>query len=133
MLSEKRCRLDVDTTLEVNDRLVARLKTIEAYDDHITAPLHGFGTKERYYSECSSGPLLGRITTRTTILASIDDPFLDATQYQRLPSLPSNLQLRVTPYGGHVGFIQSISATGQLKSWAEQEVVNFFELCGERE
>lgn len=125
MLSEKRCRMDIDSTLWINDRLVAGLNTIEAYDDHVTAPLHGFGTKERYYAECSSGPLLGMITTRTTILASIDDPFLDSTQYQRLPNLPSNLRLRVTGYGGHVGFIQSISATGKLQSWAEKEVLNF--------
>ena len=126
MLKEKRCRFNMDDALQLNDGLVGGLRTIEAYDDRITAPLHGFGTKERYYKECSSGPLLGSITTPTTILSSIDDPFLDASQYERLPLLPESINLRVTQFGGHVGFIESVSSDRGLISWAEGQVLSYF-------
>ena len=127
MLSAKRCRMDLDGELALTDGVVRSLRSIEAYDDAVTAPLHGFGTKERYYAECSSGPTLGSITTDTLILSSIDDPFLDPTQYERLPMLPDNVTLRLTKHGGHVGFIQSVDATGSLNSWAEKIALEFFD------
>ena len=126
MLAEKRLRTDVDTLLRLDAASVAKLRTIEAYDDAITAPLHGFGTKERYYRECSSGPRLAEIETPTTIISSVDDPFLDRTQYQRLPSLPKRVELRVTRYGGHVGFIQRIRRGRGLESWLDAQVLTYF-------
>ena len=126
MLAEKRLRTDLDALLRIDDSSVAKLRTIEAYDDAITAPLHGFGTKERYYRECSSGPRLAEISAPTTILSSIDDPFLDPTQYDRLPSLPKNVELRLTRYGGHVGFIQSLRPGKGLVSWLDGQILTYF-------
>ena len=126
MLAEKRLRTDLDALLRIDDSSVAKLRTIEAYDDAITAPLHGFGTKERYYRECSSGPRLAEISAPTTILSSIDDPFLDPTQYDRLPSLPKNVELRLTRYGGHVGFIQSFRPGKGLVSWLDGQILTYF-------
>ena len=126
MLAEKRLRTDLDALLRIDDSSVAKLRTIEAYDDAITAPLHGFGTKERYYRECSSGPRLAEISAPTTILSSIDDPFLDPTQYDRLPSLPKNVELRLTRYGGHVGFIQRIRPGKGLVSWLDAQILTYF-------
>lgn len=126
MLREKRVRTDIDELLSLDDSLIASLNTIELYDDRITAPLHGFGTKERYYSECSSGAVLGQIKTKTMVLSSIDDPFLDPKQYDTLPSISPTVSLRITRFGGHVGFIQSVKPRGTLVSWAEDEVVKFF-------
>ena len=126
MLREKRLRIDIDGALNIDTDSIARLRTIEAYDDAITAPLHGFGTKERYYSECSSGPRLSEVTTPATIISSIDDPFLDASQYQRLPALPDVVELRLTRYGGHVGFIQGVNPSEGLISWLETQVLGYF-------
>ena len=125
MLAEKRLRTDVDALLHIDAASIAKLRTIEAYDDAITAPLHGFGTKERYYRECSSGPRLAEIETPTTIISSIDDPFLDSSQYERLPSLPENVELRVTRFGGHVGFIQRLKPGIGLESWLDAQVMAY--------
>lgn len=99
-----------------------KVKTLRDFDDHYTAPIHGFDDAEHYYSECSSKFFLSGIQTKTLILNASNDPFLsqeslDANLTKDLP----NVQLEITKHGGHVGFIDHQSKY----YWSEQRALDF--------
>lgn len=57
---------------------VERLKkarTFKEFDDHATAPLHGFKDAHDYYTSVACGKFLDGIRRPTLLLSSADDPF----------------------------------------------------------
>jgi len=54
-----------------------KIKTLREFDERVTAPLHGFGNADHYYSESSCRQYLNKICVPTLIMNSLDDPFLD--------------------------------------------------------
>lgn len=104
---------------------VLRAKTLRAFDELATAPLHGFAGAEDYYARSSSAGFLERIRAPTLLLHSLDDPFLPAhavprDTVERNPALTGVFTKR----GGHVGFIGG----GQPlwpRPWAELEAARF--------
>lgn len=104
---------------------VANVKTIWEFDEKVTAPMHGFATVEDYYSHSSSRRYLARIRVPTLIIQALDDPFLGDDLIPELEELPENVELEVTPAGGHVGFV-----TGRFpwrtRYWLEERVPDFF-------
>lgn len=74
------------------------------FDELYTAPASGFPSADDYYNCASAAPVVPRIRVHTTILASEDDPVVCAAPLTRL-SLPPNVRLCLTRYGGHLGFI----------------------------
>ncbi len=102
---------------------IAAARGIEAYDDAVTAPLHGWSSAAAYYAACSSAPVLGRIARPTLLLSAIDDPLVPPA------SLPAeafeNPQLTVvrTARGGHVGFVEG--SITRPRYWAEERVIDF--------
>lgn len=104
-------------------RAVREADGIEAYDDAVTAKLHGFGTAAAYYQACSSGPALTRIRKPTLILSAADDPLVP------LESLPVEarenpaLSIVIAPAGGHVGFVSG--SVVRPRFWAEDQVLGF--------
>ena len=91
-------RIDVPRVLEA--------RTLRDFDEHATAPLHGFRDAEDYYTRCSSAPILNDIRTPTLILHALDDPFIPAGAVP-LDAMRKNPDLVVTvaDRGGHLGFI----------------------------
>ena len=52
--------------------------------------------------------MMAALRSPTTMLPTVDDPIVpiaDFRPFAELKSATSQLQLRVQPYGGHVGFI----------------------------
>ena len=86
------------------DRL-HELESFRAFDDAVTAPLHGFRDVDDYYSRSSSRQFLARIRIPTLILQARDDPFLPATALPREDELSTSVTLELAEHGGHVGFI----------------------------
>jgi len=80
-------------------------KTFAEFDDAITAPLHGFSGKDEYYDRCSSGGFLGDICIPTLIINSLDDPFMTPAAVPADHQLSESVQLELSEYGGHVGFV----------------------------
>ena len=78
--------------------------SLRAFDAVYTAPQGGFPSREAYYAQCSSGPLLGRIQVPTVILSALDDPFAPAADIQRCALAPA-VHLHVEPRGGHMGYL----------------------------
>ena len=88
--------LDVDVT---------SLRTFRAFDDKVTAPLHGFAGVDNYYARCSSAGHLDGIRVPTLLLQARDDPFMSADALPDPDTLPPDVYLELSEKGGHVGFI----------------------------
>lgn len=101
--------------------------TIRAFDDRVTAPLHGFRDAAHYYAVSSSGPLLPRIRVPTLLVHARDDPFLppEAIPLEAVEANP-HLLPAFTERGGHVGFIEG--PPWRPGFWAERTVADFMAL-----
>ncbi len=82
------------------------LKTFRAFDEAITAPLHGFGGADDYYRRASCLPYLKNIRTPTLILHARDDPFLPPAAIPKEGELSPWVTLELARSGGHVGFVE---------------------------
>ena len=99
--------------------------TIRAFDDAVTAPLHGFVDANDYYRKCSSKDFVSRISTPTLLIHSLNDPFLPSSAIPRA-AIQENpaLTLEVTDRGGHVGFVEG-AVPWNATFWAERETASF--------
>ncbi len=100
-------------------------RTIRAFDDAVTAPLHGFRDAAHYYAESSAGPRLVAIQRPTLLLSASDDPMLEEPVIPPEAASNPRLSIVLTPRGGHVGFV-----SGRLHAphfWGEAQVLAFFD------
>lgn len=84
---------------------IRKLRTFRAFDNALTAPLHGFRDAEDYYTRCSSRRYLGQISVPTLILQASDDPLMTSRSIPAAAELSSAVTLELSPRGGHVGFV----------------------------
>lgn len=101
-----------------------KIRTLEAFDDRFTAPLHGFANAADYYERCSSIHFVENIRTKTLIVNTRNDPFLSAECFP-VPLLKDHphVSLEIPLRGGHVGFTQ-FNKNGLY--WSEQRALDFF-------
>ena len=99
-LAEKRRRVEVPLGRELR-----QLRRMRDFDDHVTAPLHGFRDAEHYYAASSSRPWLGRIRVPTLLLQARDDPFMTPDVIPEPHELAPCVTLEAHAHGGHVGFV----------------------------
>ncbi|HSW07072.1 YheT family hydrolase [Aquabacterium sp.] len=85
------------------ERLLAA-RTIYAFDDVFTAPLHGFRGTDDYWSRASAKPHLARIRVPTLVLNALNDPFVPASSLPAPAAVGQNVRLWQPAHGGHVGF-----------------------------
>src|SRR5262245_5564576 len=99
--------------------LVRAARTFRAFDDVVTAPLHGFRDVDDYWSTASSGPWLERIRVPTLLLNARNDPFLPAPALLAAARKAAPCVLLEFPRGGgHVGFGHP---------WLAQRLLNFLD------
>lgn len=87
---------------------VATARTLWAFDDHFTAPLHGFADAADYYARASSLPVVGDAQHPLLLLSAVDDPFLppDVLEHVRAAVRGNaRVQVEFPARGGHVGFV----------------------------
>ncbi|MBS1819793.1 MAG: alpha/beta fold hydrolase [Acidobacteria bacterium] len=104
-----------------------QIKTVREFDNVFTAPHFGFADAEDYYYRCSAMRVADRIRVPALIVTAEDDPFVPAEPF-RNPILKANrfIDLRITKYGGHCGYIGQPSH-GSDGYWAEAQIVRFAE------
>lgn len=92
---------------EIAARLPAlgTVRSIRAFDEVITAPLHGFTDAGDYYRRCSSRQFLAGVKTPLLILNAADDPLAPADTLPTPTSLSGSVRLELTRRGGHLGFL----------------------------
>jgi hypothetical protein len=87
---------------------LAAVHTLWAFDDLVTAPVHGFADAADYYKRSSSIQYLARIGTPTLLLSAQNDPFLPRSvlaDVQAIAQGNPHLHCVFPEHGGHVGFI----------------------------
>ncbi|WP_083627792.1 hydrolase [Salinicola sp. MH3R3-1] len=106
--------------LRITSSDIRHLNSFWAYDNDITAPMHGFRSASDYYCRASAGPLLGEIETPTLVLHAADDPFMPRDLFSRLPAPSSSVRVEIARYGGHVGYVEVCG--GRLRSWLARRI-----------
>lgn len=94
------------------------------FDEHITAPLHGFKNAQDYYQQSSTVQQLGQLPIPSLILHAEDDPFMDESVIPNQDSLPDFIHYELHSHGGHVGFING-GTPWRPQYYLEQRVIDF--------
>ena len=100
---------------------LGRLRSLRDFDEHFTAPIHGYAGADDYYARASSGFVLDDICRPVLLLQALNDPFLPPSCYPK-PRNPFITNC-FTPEGGHCGFVQK----GRLLSFADEQVRDFWD------
>ena len=87
------------------DRLAAA-RTLHAFDNVFTAPLHGFKDTDDYWLRASAKPHLRRIRIPALVLNARNDPFVPAHSLPGPKEVGRCVTLWQPAHGGHVGFAQ---------------------------
>lgn len=106
-----------------------RTRTLYAFDDRVTAPVHGFLGADDYYERSSALRWLAAIRLPSLLLSAVDDPFLPSDVLDQVRAIAATnpvLELEVVDSGGHVGFIGG-SVPWRPFYYAEWRVAELFE------
>jgi predicted alpha/beta-fold hydrolase len=85
---------------------MAAARTLYAFDDVFTAPVHGFRGADDYWRRASAKPHLRRVRIAALALNARNDPFVPAASLPRPEDVSSAVTLWQPAHGGHVGFPQ---------------------------
>jgi predicted alpha/beta-fold hydrolase len=100
-----------------------KMKNFKQFDDHFTAPIHGFNSAHEYYKQSSSRQFLININKPSLIIQAKDDPFITTEVLPTADELSTSVILEISQQGGHVGFISSNAVLPT--SWLETRI-HFF-------
>lgn len=100
------------------------LRSFRAFDDAVTAPLHGFRDADHYYAVASSRQYLRSIAIPTLILHARDDPFMHEGIIPTRAEVADCVELEIHARGGHVGFIAGRSPFA-ARYWLEERIPRF--------
>lgn len=127
--AKARARLRHHPELCDPNRLV-RANTIRAYDDIVTAPLHGYRDAEDYWRRCSSKPFLKTIRVPTLVLNARNDPFMPDHVLPGAHEASEAVILEFPEQGGHVGFVAG-GFPGSL-DWLPRHILGFLSKSAQR-
>lgn len=101
---------------------VKKLNNFFSFDNGVTAPLNDFKDVHDYYQQSSSRQFIPKITAKTLIIHSKDDPFMFPDTSPSSAELPNSVQFELADHGGHVGFI-----AGKVlpRRWLEPRILQF--------
>jgi len=128
MIRDKRAHFEQTGNLEGLADL-ARLGDWESarsfweFDERVVAPLFGFSSAQDYYDRASSRQYLEAIRVPTLIVNAEDDPFMTPDVIPHEHEIGNCVDVVVTPYGGHVGFIEG--SPWQPEYWLEKVIPDY--------
>lgn len=103
--------------------------TLRAFDNVVTAPLHGYRDTDDYWLRASAKPGLIDVRVPALVLNARNDPFLPGWALPTQTEVSSTVTLDFPADGGHVGFFSSpsnIPFSGH-GLWMPQRVFHFFD------
>jgi hypothetical protein len=86
------------------ERLIAA-RTLHAFDDCFTAPLHGFAGADDYWRRASAKPRLNAIRVPALVLNARNDPIIPRDSLPQAHEVGPHVTLWQPHEGGHVGFV----------------------------
>lgn len=102
-----------------------RVRTMQAFDDLVTAPLHGFRDALDYWTRGSSKPHLRYVEVPTLVINPCNDPFVPSASLPGRHELSAAVTLEMPAHGGHMGFASG--AFPQAVEWLPQRLLQFFQ------
>ncbi|MCJ7765034.1 MAG: hydrolase [Thiovulaceae bacterium] len=117
---------DYEKLIGLKKEDVDKLNSFREYDDHFTAPIHGFRGATEYYEESSSYDYIFKIAKETLIIHALDDPFMPRSVLPEEETLPPKVSMEVSENGGHVGFVGGSIVRPYY--WLETRIPEFFRL-----
>ena len=108
----------------LDQRRIARAQTMWAFDDAVTAPLHGFAGVHDYWTRGSSKRWLADVALPTLVLNARNDPFVPGASLPDAREVSGAVRLEQPDTGGHVGFMTG-PGLGRLE-WLPQRLLAFF-------
>ena len=104
---------------------VGAIKTVREFDEVYTAPYFGFRNAEDYYHRASAMRVIDRVSVPALVITSEDDPFVPSQPFRdaKVTGNP-HIDLRISPHGGHCGFVGQRSGEDD-GYWAEKQIVEF--------
>lgn len=101
--------------------------TLRAFDNVVTAPLHGYRDTDDYWTRASAKPLLKNIAAPTLLINARNDPFLPARALPSAQEISAAVTLELPQEGGHVGFTGG-AFPGNF-DWLPRRILCFFARC----
>ncbi|HUW28874.1 MAG TPA: hydrolase [Sulfuriferula sp.] len=117
-------KLDVYPALYERKQVEA-ISSLYAFDDLVTAPLHGYKGADDYWRHASSKPGLIHVRVPTLLINARNDPFMPGSALPRPDEVSSAITLDFPAEGGHVGFLEG-PFPGNV-DWLPQRSLVFFE------
>lgn len=118
---------------EIDPAAIQRANSIWGFDQELVISRLGFASVSDYYAASSALPFLSYLSKPTLIIYAADDPLFAPQLVPELEAIGqsnSALDLMLTRYGGHVGYISS--KVGQRLAndpdpwWAWNRVLDWF-------
>jgi predicted alpha/beta-fold hydrolase len=104
---------------------IEQIKSFFQFDEHVTAPLHGYTSAQDYYSSCSGKGFIPAIAIPTLVVNAKDDPMLGEECFPLTEAGNSEtVFLELPDHGGHAGFCSG-SASGVF--WSEKRAAEFIQ------
>lgn len=100
--------------------------TMADFDKTFTGPESGYGTAENYYRSCSALQFLTKIKTKTVLITSQDDPFVDSQDFKVAQANP-NLNLLIQKHGGHLGYIAKSVLPHGTRRWMDYAILQIID------
>lgn len=123
-LLKKMQLMDYRKSIQLSEADVAGISDFWAFDDRVTAPLHGYHDAADYYEKCSGFYYLKAIHQPTLLLHSMDDPFMNQHVIPDETELARHVTMEISERGGHVGFMQGTITSPTV--WLHERVHQFF-------
>jgi predicted alpha/beta-fold hydrolase len=118
----------------IDPQAISRATTIKGFDRELVIKKLGFETVYDYYAASSPLPFQPYLSKPTFILYAADDPLFSPAvipDLQRAIANNPNVDLLLTDYGGHVGYISNLSCQRQWgdsdRWWAWNRILDWFD------
>ena len=105
------------------------LNTIWDFDVGYTAPAGQYKSVDDYYEQCSGKNYIKNIQKPTTILSSLDDPFVSPEVFR---NLSSNVDFCQPQGGGHMGYISHKKTQFGDRRWMDYVVLRWTQEMNKR-
>ncbi|MCC7068300.1 MAG: alpha/beta fold hydrolase [Burkholderiales bacterium] len=99
-------------------------RSFPEFDEHYTAPFHGYSSAWDYYRRASSRAFISDIRVPFLLLNAKNDPFVPPSLFPNEREVPHHVLLEQPDDGGHVGFVAG-PFPGHLR-WLPERLCAFF-------